>query len=63
MAALFSRPSIPAHRLGIVLRHTAAHFVHDAKADLATGIALFRRLSEPARGRGMVLGDAEAISV
>ncbi len=33
-------PAVPLHRLDVILRHTAAHIVHDAKGALNVGIAL-----------------------
>ncbi len=45
LSALLSGHAEPLYRLGIALRHAAAIAVHDAKAELRQGIALFGKRS------------------
>ena len=52
--------AIPAHRLGVILRHAPARVIHHAQAELCHDMALFGRLLEPLESLDAVLWYAFA---
>ena len=48
------RPSVPAHRLGVVLRHPAAAMAYIRPRRVCRGLALLGGLAEPAHRLGVV---------
>ena len=61
--ALVGRSAIPLGRLGVVLLHALALFIHEAQVELRISIALLGRSAIPLGRLGVVLLHALAILI